>query len=273
MARPENAMQVFSLLDKSNCRKCGAKTCLAFAGAVFQGRRSINECPTIDRQAAEKYLPDSDKLSRPAREAPDELFEQLKQEAAAIDLQAAARRIGGVYDGNLLTIKILGKNFSIDREANLISDIHMIPWVTVPFLTYLLKCRGTPLTGEWLSMRELSDGKERYPLFQKRCEEVMQRIGDVYTELFEDMVHLFQGREVESPFDSDISVVLPVLPLVPLLICYWKDDEGMGSSLNVFFDRSLDENLDSETAFTIGAGLTQMFENLALRHGYAVNTS
>ena len=79
MARPENAMQVFSLLDKSNCRKCGEKTCLAFAGAVFQGRRSISECPTIDRQAAKKYLPDSDKLSCPAREEPDELFDQLKQ--------------------------------------------------------------------------------------------------------------------------------------------------------------------------------------------------
>ena len=119
-------------------------------------------------------------------------------------------------------------------------------------------------------MREMTGGKARYPLFQKRCEQAMKRIGDVYADLFDDMVQLFRGRQVESPFDSDISVVLPVLPLVPILICYWRADEGMESSLNVFFDRSIEHNLDCETAFTLGAGLTQMFENLARRHGCAL---
>ena len=45
MPAPKNAMEVFQLLDKSNCRECGEKTCLAFAGAVFQGHRKISECP------------------------------------------------------------------------------------------------------------------------------------------------------------------------------------------------------------------------------------
>ena len=35
MAQPKNAMEIFKLLDQSNCRECGQKTCLAFAGAVF----------------------------------------------------------------------------------------------------------------------------------------------------------------------------------------------------------------------------------------------
>jgi CO dehydrogenase/acetyl-CoA synthase gamma subunit (corrinoid Fe-S protein) len=31
MAVGKNAMKIFSILDKSNCKKCGEKTCLAFA--------------------------------------------------------------------------------------------------------------------------------------------------------------------------------------------------------------------------------------------------
>ena len=119
-------------------------------------------------------------------------------------------------------------------------------------------------------MRELDGGKERYPLFRKRGEEAMKRVADVYTDLFDDMAHLFQGRQVDSRFDSDISVILPVFPKVPLMICYWKPDEGMESSLTLFFDQSINANLGSEAAYMIGTGLTQMFEKLALRHGFTV---
>lgn len=37
--------------------------------------------------------------------------------------------------------------------------------------------------------------RQRYALFRKPCEEAMQRVADQYTELFDDMVHLFAGRQ------------------------------------------------------------------------------
>jgi hypothetical protein len=258
-------MQVFRLLDKSNCRMCGEKTCLAFAGAVFQQRRSILECPTLDPAAARQFLPDGE-------DGPGggDGLDELKQQVARCDLEQAAGRTGGSFDGQKLTIKILGKDFSVDRKGNLYSDIHIIPWVAAPYLVYVLQSKGVAPGGDWVPFRELDGAQERYPLFRKRCEEGMQRIADVYTDLFDDLVHLFDAKQVESQFDSDISVILPVLPLVPLMICYWKPDEGIGSSLNLFFDRSLDLNLGNEAAFTLGAGLTQMFEKLAVRHGFVV---
>ena len=96
----------------------------------------------------------------------------------------------------------------------------------------------------------------------------MQQVADSYTDLFDDVVHLFSGRQVERQFQSDISVVLHPLPKVPIMICYWRPDEGLGSSLNIFFDKSTDQNLDIGSVFSLGAGLTQMFQKLALRHGF-----
>jgi len=268
MAQFENAMQVFRLLDKSNCGKCGEKTCLAFAGAVYQGRRKLAQCPTVSPAHLAEFADVGDDVLPDAPDAGAEHYMSICRQLATLDLSQAAVRTGGVYNDPLLTIKVLGKDFSVDNAANFVTDIHTIPWVTVPFLTYVLNSRGVPLTGDWVSLRELAGGAERYPLFQKRCEEAMQHIADVYLELFDDMVQLFAGKQIQSPYDSDISVVLPVFPLVPLLICYWKPEEGMTSTLNVFFDRSADFNLDSDTAFTLGAGLTQMFEKMAHQHGY-----
>jgi hypothetical protein len=266
MGRPKHAMEIFQLLDKSNCRQCGEKTCLAFAGAVFRGQKGLGECPRLDPQTVARFAPDSDGATNAERNR-DEYLHQLKSEVSRLDLAETAERIGGRYSGNRLTLQVLGKDFSVDSSGNFITDIHINPWVAVPVLTYLLYGQGRPAAGNWLSFRELKDGAERYPLFQKRCEEPMKQVADLHTGLFDDMVHIFSGKQVQQQFESDISVVLHPLPRVPLMVCYWLPDDGLQSSLNLFFDETADRNLDIGSIFTLGAGLAQMFQKLSLRHG------
>ena len=267
MPHPKNAMEIFQLLDKSNCRECGVKTCLAFAGAVFRGQRKLDECPKLNRETIERFSgePESHNTVEQNRA---EYLKALQNKIANLDLAAAAKRVKARFSGDKLTLKVLGKDFSVDTKGNLSTDIHINPWVTIPFLNYILYGKGLPASGNWVSFRELKDGKERYPLFQKRCEEPMKRVADIYTNLFDDMVHILNGKQVEKQFESDISVVLHPLPEVPIMVCYWSPEDGFESSLNVFFDQTADENLDIGSVFTLGAGLTQMFEKITLRHGF-----
>jgi hypothetical protein len=268
MPAPKNAMEIFKLLDKSNCRDCGEKTCLAFAGAVLRGQKRIDQCPRLGPDVVDRFSGDSgDPNTLDANR--EEFLAMVKQKIAGIDLVSAAERTGGRYENGRLTLKILGKDFSVDGQGNLYSDIHINPWVAAPFFDYVLNGQGVAPTGQWSSFRELKNGKDRYPLFQKRCEEAMKQVADTYTDLFDDVVHLFSGRQVERQFQSDISVVLHPLPKVPVMICYWRPDDGLGASLNIFFDETADRNLDIGSIFSLGAGLTQMFERLALRHGFA----
>jgi hypothetical protein len=269
MPRPQNAMIIFKLLDKSNCRQCGEKTCMAFAGAVFTGRRPLSECPRLDRNIVDAYS-DTPQNSFDVEQNRDDYLEQLKNRIKDVDLQAAAGRTGGRYENDRLIVKVMGKDFSITRNGIISTEIHVNPWVAAPFLNYVLHAKGIEPTGDWRSFRELADGRERYPLFQKRCEEQMKQVADSYTELFDDMVQMFSGRQVDSQFQSDISVVLYPLPKVPIMVCYWLPEEGMQSSLNVFFDQTADKNLDIGSIFSLGAGLAQMFTRLARRHGFAV---
>lgn len=92
-------------------------------------------------------------------------------------------------------------------------------------------------------------------------------MADTYTDLFEDMIHLFNGKAVARHFDADISLVLYPLPLVPILICYWKPEEGLSSNLQLFFDSRAEDNLPAESIYALAAGLVRMFEKIALRHG------
>jgi hypothetical protein len=263
----KNAMEIFSVLDKSNCRKCGEKTCLAFAGAVYVGTRRIHECPNLDSAAIARFSNETAVGTGP-EENQDKYISAMINKVIHLDFQLVAERIGARLNGAILTVPILGKNFGINRDGTFSTDLHIIPWVVVPVLDYVLKCKGVPVSGDWISFREIKGGKEQYALFKKRGEDVLKQLADKYTDFFDDIVHMFNGKTVEKRFESDVSVVLYPFPLVPVMICYWKPEDELGSSLNLFFDKTIDENLGLDSTFFLGTGLAQMFGKLAEHHGF-----
>ena len=47
-------LDIFKLLPKTNCKKCGMPTCLAFAMALAQKRAKLEDCPYVSQEAKEK---------------------------------------------------------------------------------------------------------------------------------------------------------------------------------------------------------------------------
>lgn len=266
MEKLNNPMEIFKLLDASNCRECGKPTCLAFAAAVYQGQKQLGECTHLEKEVVEKY---SGKVNhqQPVDQEREQAVEQLKQRIVSVDLSAVAEKLGGTFSNGKLTIKCLGKDIRVDQEGHITTDIHVHSWLMIPVFDYIIKGAGVPVSGEWVPFRELEGGKKWYRLFGQRCEKPLKRVADTYTDLFEDMVHLFNGRQVERHYESDISMVLHPLPNVPILICYWKPEGELESDLNIFFDSTVEENISIESLYVLSTGLIIMFERLALRHG------
>jgi len=267
LAAAKNAMEIFSRLDKSNCRLCGEKTCLAFAGAVFLGTKKIAECPKLDQDIIDIFGT-AEQSKNPVESVQEEQFELLLQKAVSLDFNDICLRLGAeVREGNL-TFRVLGKKFGLSKDGRFVTDLHIIPWVIMPLLDYVCNCKGVAVKGDWISFREIPKGREQYGLFKKRGEDVLKSLGDKHVDFFNDIIHMFDGREVEQQFESDVSVVLYPFPLVPIMICYWQPEDGMESKLNLFFDSSVTDNLGAGSAFFIGTGLAQMLEKIAEHHGF-----
>jgi len=47
-------LEIFKLLPKTNCKKCGMPTCLAFAMQLAQKRAKLEDCPDVSEEAKEK---------------------------------------------------------------------------------------------------------------------------------------------------------------------------------------------------------------------------
>ena len=266
MIQLNNAMEIFKVLPRTNCRDCRVPTCLAFAAAVFKGDQHLGDCPHVDREALENFsIQNSD--SRTLEREEEHALAELRREIRRVDLASSAERLAAAFSGDRLAIKLLGKDFHVDSQGNITSECHVHGWVTVPLLNYVISCAGKPLSGKWVPMRELKTGATWAPLFAQRCEKPLRKVADAYTDLFEYMVHIFSAQRAPAAFNSDIAVILHPLPRIPMLICYWKPDGGMESALNVFFDDTAEENLGVDSLYRIAAGLVIMFEKIAITHG------
>lgn len=261
-----NAMAVFRLLEKSNCRKCNESTCLAFASKVFLGQRSLDECPALDPEVIRKYGGNRERVA-PGEAEQARMLESLKKNLQDLDLSQAAQRTGGEFVDGRLVLRIFGKPFSLDNRGRFKSDIHINPWIVMPVLAYVIECKGVPLTQHWVPFRELKHTREMNGLFVQRAEKPLRKIADTYPRLFEDLILIFGGKKVHNHYESDISLRLYPLPRLPLLICYWHPEEGMESNLNLFFDSSASVNGNAGIIFGLATGIVRMFEKFALTHG------
>lgn len=266
MPQLKTTMDIFKLLDGSNCRDCGEKACLAFAAAVFKGKRQLDECTHLDRDIIEQYAGKTRKAQSVEEDMADEVA-RLKARIAQTDLAAAAKRLGARYSDAALTLKIFGKDFTVDGQGRLFTDLHINPWLLSPVLNHIISGKGVAPTGKWVPFRELPHGRERNLLYLQRVERPLKRIADNYTNFFKDLLEIFDGREMTELFDSDVSIVLHPLPLIPILICYDRPDEGIESSLHIFFDETAESNIDIDYLYILVGGIVNMFNKIAVRHG------
>ena len=51
---PLTGIEIFKLLPKSNCGKCGVPTCLAFAMQLAAGKAELSACPTVSQETKAK---------------------------------------------------------------------------------------------------------------------------------------------------------------------------------------------------------------------------
>lgn len=269
MNQLKNTIDIYKLLNKSNCGVCHEKTCLAFAAAVFKGEKQLAECPYLNTAIIEQYEGNVEKL-KTLEEDQDNSVQELKERVLKLDLAIAADNIGGTFSSNRLTVKIFGKDFSMDTSGQISTSIHINVWVTIPFLMHILNSNGKPVSNQWVPFRELSIGPSYQGLFEQRCEKPMKKVADTYTDLFEDLIHIFNGKKVENHYASDISLVVHPFPKLPMLICYWKPEDGLESDLHLFFDQTVEDHLPIEGIYGLCSGLVRMFEKLALRHGKGI---
>ncbi len=147
------------------------------------------------------------------------------------------------------SIRFLADEYSIDLEKKSILSLSCnIPakeYLRILILHYLIqKLKGLPpMTGEWISFKQLVGGEGYYPSFKKRVIDTIMRKYKADPEALLKLVERLKAKRTQL---ADVSVVLQTFDSIPILINFWRGDNEFGPEVNVLFDKSIADIYSTE---------------------------
>jgi len=115
--------------------------------------------------------------------------------------------------------------------------------VQILLLHYLLTSDGISLRGQWVSFRDLPDGRVYYPAFRAGSEErLRERFGHDVAALRAAAERL-GGRPAAM---ADHAFVFQVLPRLPIALLLWEGDEEFPPEVRLLFDSTAANYLPTE---------------------------
>jgi len=108
------------------------------------------------------------------------------------------------------------------------TDEHVTLVDKILLLHYFTQAKGTPLSGQLISFKELPEGTSYFPTFYNRA--------------IKPLVMHFGSK---ADF-GDASVTVNALSMVPLTLVLWKGDDEFSPEGSIMFDRAITDYLPTE---------------------------
>jgi hypothetical protein len=251
-----NPVAIYKELPKTNCKKCGHSTCMAFSVAVAKGDEHYENCPFLEKAKIETLTQTIKKV-----DWRENLIKSLKEEIKAIDLKSIAPGIGAKTEEKGIKIFFLGRDFLVDLNLEISSEGSVTPWEKILLLLYIKMQGNVELAGKWVSFGELKGGYVKVEAIKKECEKPLTSLlKEQFTEVEQILKRL--GAQDESGHISDRAWRLFILPKIPILIQYWASVEEFPPSVKILFDETAVSFLDIESLVFSGEGLVNKVEQL-----------
>ena len=194
----------------------------------------------LNMQKRRRTLLETEKQSDERLVIPDQHWQDMVDRG----LEDIARCSGAVLkDVDTLVLEILTRKLRINVSQRSVEIEKEGCWLPAPSLpafvavVYLTRCTAVPLSGQWVSEKDLSCREFFRGPHLLQTDPVLNRFGQAAAE-FLAAAQQYGGVEIDET--GDAAVRLWVLPSIPIKLVLWCGDEELGPALTVLFDQSID---------------------------------
>jgi len=188
-------------------------------------------------------------------------FGIVRDRLASIDLEEQCRLSDSLYEsgasGPAVTVDYLGSPYVIsfpDLTVTPKEGTGELPLrESILVLHYLAQAKGTAATGKLITYRDLPGGVVYFPTFSKRTTDPLTRRFGMEPDLLVEASKTIGGTEVDL---GDAGVVIKGFSRTPITIILWTGDEELPAQLNILFDASITDYLESEDVTVLCEVLT-----------------
>ena len=165
------------------------------------------------------------------------------------DIEQQCRKSGTQYidSRKAITIEYLNQSYLItlpDIQISLMGKEAEVPLRDkILILHYLTQAKGTPLSNQVITYKELPEGSAYFPTFyQRTIKPLVNYFGNEPHRLL-DMAKILAGHEADY---GDTAVTINAFRRVPITLVLWKGDDEFAPEGNVLFDRTISDYLPAE---------------------------
>jgi len=149
--------------------------------------------------------------------------------------------------GKFITLEYLNRTYRVtlpDITVTVADSNEDVPVRDrILILHYILTAKGTPLSGQIITFKELPEGQIYFRTFNQRTiKHLAANFGDKPDQLFTAAAK-YGGTKA---FYGDAAVTLPVFSHVPITFVVWKGDEEFPADAGVMYDSTVTDYLPTE---------------------------
>ncbi len=260
------------ILPKTNCKDCGFPTCLAFAGMVVSQKHPLETCPHIASDILKKAKKELEQQYKEGKwlqkDMAQEALEWAKKQAASMDLEDIATRIGGkletitINGSNIQTIVLpcFNKTLHITLDA-VTDDLGQSLLKNDQTFVYIHMAQGgiKKPTGNMKSFKEFPNTVSKIVSMNDHVEAPLKKVFTSKMGVLKKACESIGGKDVSASLNSgDLAYEFSAFPKVPVTLLFWDAEEGFDAEVKLLFDETVIEHLDIESIMFLSEHLVKL---------------
>jgi hypothetical protein len=252
----KTAVEIYKLLPKTNCGKCGTTSCFGFAAKLATHQASHVDCPNMT-PAARETLQESavEKHSSPGT-VYDQALESLQPKIKELDFGRIAPLFGAARIGpERLELRFLNEDYVITKEKILDpSGKEPRPWISILIYNHLCMSDPPSPAGEWTSFSSIPASHAKDKAWAGHVEEVIAKHFSGKVEELKAVCEISGGKRSDITGDHDAAYEFRFFPHYPVLLLFYEamPEEHFPAQCKLLLDRTAPRYLDIESIVVLG---------------------
>lgn len=250
------AVDIYKLLPKTNCGKCGTPTCFGFAAKAAAGLIPASSCVNLSGQALQAFQEEESARKPSVGTVYEQALQSLRPKVAALDFSVLAAQSGAtLVDDHTLEIRFLNHLYRVTREG--ITDQNgkePLPFLSILIYNHLAMPDPPRPAGEWVTFSSIPASHAKDKAWAVHVEqEIAGRFSGNVVGLKEACERL-GGTPADMPGSHDAAFEFRFFPRYPVLLLFYDavPEEDFPAQCKLLLDGNVHRFLDIESIVVLG---------------------
>ncbi len=252
----KTAVEIYKLLPKTNCGKCGLPSCFGFAAKLATHQASPADCPDMTDAARDVFK----ETGAERHDSPGTVYEQalafLQPKIQALDFE----KVATLFNANLighdtLELRFLNENHVITKEKILdATGKEPRPWISILIYNHLCMPDPPSPTGEWITFGSVPASHAKDKAWAGHVEEVITKHFTGKVDALKAACEKLGGVPADAPGNHDAAFAFRFFPHYPALLLFYDavPDEDFPAQCRLLLDKTAPRYLDIESIVVLG---------------------